>query len=120
MVEVVQVDFKHIDERGKLIQLVHEGYSQINVLESKKGIIRGGHYHKKHIEAFYVISGEVELTIKESLKIYKTVFREGDFFRILPNTTHSMFFTKDCIMVQMYDSPVEDENGQKDIIPDEI
>ena len=107
-------DFRFADGRGSLVQLVHEGYAQINVLESKAGSTRGVHFHKRATEAFYVVNGNVEVTfIKETTE--KVTFRPGDFFEVLPLVLHNMYFPEDCLMVQMYDIPVENEDGTKDI-----
>ena len=103
-----------MDERGSLTQLVHEGYKQINVLDTKAGSVRGAHFHKKSVEAFYVISGRVEVEFKGKDEQKQVAFKEGDFFEINPFILHNMFFPTDCLMVQMYDIPVENEDGTKD------
>lgn len=113
--EKLTVDFEHADDRGKLVQLIHDGYKQVNVLRTDKGVTRGGHYHKICREAFFVISGSVEVELKKQGQSERITFRASDFFRIGPYVVHSMFFPEDCIMVQMYDVPVEQGNGQIDI-----
>ncbi len=110
-----KIDFQHNDYRGSLTQLVHDGFKQINVLESKKGVERGSHFHKKSVEAFYLISGSVEVQFSSSDCKEKTIFGTGDFFEIQPFILHNMVFLEDCIMVQMYDIPVENPDGTKDI-----
>ena len=120
--DLKKIDFSFEDSRGCLTQLVHEGYDQINVLKTNAGVLRGGHYHKISEEAFYVVSGSVEVELKRSTETEKEKvnFKKGDFFEIHPNTVHSMFFPEDCLMVQMYDKPVEQADGSKDIYPEEI
>lgn len=114
-----EVDFQHKDMRGSLTQLIHEGFAQINVLESKAGAERGAHFHKGSIEAFYLITGSVEVEfIGKELK-EKAFFKQGDFFEIHPLVLHNMYFPEDCLMVQMYDHPVESEDGTKDIYMEE-
>ena len=115
LVQVLQTDFEHSDERGRLTQLVHEGFRQVNVLTTKRGVTRGGHFHKVSREAFYVVSGSVEVALKTAERSECAVFRAGDFFAVGPYVVHSMFFPEDCVMVQMYDRPVEQPNGEKDI-----
>ena len=46
-------------------------------------------------------------------------FKEGEFFEIVPFVLHNMYFPEDCLMVQMYDIPVENEDGTKDIYMEE-
>lgn len=115
MYQNLNPDFAFLDTRGQLVQLVHKGYTQINVLETKQGVTRGGHYHKISSEAFYIISGSVDITLSKSNEQQKIHFQTGDFFEISPHIVHTMSFPEDCVMVAMYDVPIEDENGQKDI-----
>ena len=85
LVEIMKPNFEFKNDEGALIQLVREGWKQVNVLYSKKDSKRGGHYHKISKESFYIITGKIKL--------------------LLENT----------IMVSMYDKGVELENGEKDI-----
>lgn len=117
MIEEKKVDFSYVDDRGSLNQLVHCGYEQINVLYTKKGVERGGHFHKQSTECFFVVSGSVVVTAKRdgSEKIY--TFSKDSFFQVNPYVIHSMYFPEDCIMVAMYDKCVELGDGTKDIFP---
>ena len=99
--------------------MIHNGFKQINVLESKKGVKRGSHFHKRSIEAFYVINGSVEVTLLNKDNKEIAVFNKGDFFEIHPYVLHNMLFLEDCLMVQMYDEPVENPDGTKDIFMEE-
>lgn len=111
MLKVIKPDFLFTDERGALVQLIHKGYKQVNVITTKKGAFRGGHYHKENKEAFYVISGKLEVVVEER----KFSFCVGDFFSIDANDMHSFKFLEDTTLVSMYSKGVELENGKKDI-----
>lgn len=111
----LKADFEHDDDRGKLVQLVHDGFAQVNLLYSKKGAFRGGHYHKVAHEAFYVVSGNVDMEFSRDGEHVHRHFEEGDFFLIEPYVAHSMAYHADCVMLGMYDVPVESEDGTKDI-----
>ena len=117
LIEKKKVDFSFTDERGSLTQLVHEGYEQINVLFTKKGVERGGHFHKDSIECFFVVSGSVEVSASKGEKKEKYIFDADDFFQVNPYVVHSMYFPEDCVLVAMYDKCVEKANGTKDIYP---
>lgn len=114
-IEILKKDFELADSRGKLVQLVHSGFEQINVLVSNMGVLRGGHYHKEATEAFYVIEGVVDVIVQEDGKDVIQRFREGDFFALKPFVCHSMRFPEYCVMVQMYSKCIELSNGKKDI-----
>ena len=110
-----KVDFQYNDARGSLTQLIHEGFKQVNVLETKKGVERGTHYHKQCIEAFYLVSGSVEVSLWDDTNSETVVFKKGDFFEIHPFVFHRMYFLEDSTMIQMYSIPVENDDGEKDI-----
>ena len=120
LVQILQTEFEFADDRGKLTQLVHEGYQQVNVLISKRGVTRGSHFHRICREAFYVLSGSTEFTLKTAEAEETVVFHAGDFFAIEPGVSHSLYFPEDCVMVQMYDPPVEQPDGGKDIYGEEL
>lgn len=111
MLKILKTDFRFEDERGVLEQLVHGGYQQVNVITSRKGAVRGGHYHKRNDEAFYVVSGALVLTADGQ----EHGFRAGDFFAVEPNDMHSFTFLEDTILVSMYSRGVELPDGTKDI-----
>ena len=116
----IDADFNISDNRGELYQLVHDGYKQVNVLYSLKGVTRGGHFHKESSELFFVVSGSVQVHLKKGNEEGYRVFYKGDFFKIFPEVVHSMTFLEDCILVALYDVPVEKMDGTMDIISWEI
>lgn len=117
---ILQADFLCSDLRGQLVQLVHNGYQQINILESRKGAVRGGHYHKISKEAFFVVSGSVDVAFKREEEQEIVRFLKNDFFLIEPYTIHRMSFCEDCVLIALYDVPIEKEDGTKDIYSEEI
>jgi len=117
MIKVLKPDFSFVDERGSLTQLVHEGYKQVNVIESKKDAFRGKHYHKVNEEAFYIISGSFKLEAsKLGSDIIETYdFKTGDMFLVESYVVHSFYFLEDTTLVTMYSLGVELPDGNKDI-----
>ena len=118
LIRTINPDFCYNDDRGSLVQLVHEGYKQVNVITSKAGAQRGGHYHKDNDESFYVISGALRLDAYCDNESESREFYAGDFFGVGSNTSHSFTFLKDTILVSMYSHGVEHEDGTKDIFND--
>lgn len=116
LIQVLSTDFHFKDERGTLTQLVHDGYKQVNVISTRKGVQRGGHYHRLNSEAFYVLEGRVELTARKDGERESRVFGTGDFFGIGPDVSHDFLFLEDTVLVSMYDQGVELSDGTKDII----
>ena len=119
MLKILKPDFVFEDERGGLIQLVHDGFKQFNVINSKQGAIRGGHYHKGNEELFFIIKGKVRLFLKYKEFQEEYIFEDNDMFLIEKEVIHDFEFLKDTLLVSMYNKGVELENGMKDIIKDE-
>lgn len=115
LIELMKPDFVFDDGRGSLRQLVHEGYSQFNIVFSKKGVFRGGHYHKENNELFYVINGSFEFVASKGQVVEKYTFTEGDMFLVPPYVIHSFSYKEDSLLAAMYDIGVENMDGTKDI-----
>lgn len=115
LIELMKPDFIFDDERGSLRQLVHQGYSQFNIVFSKKGVFRGDHYHKENKEVFYVINGSFELAASKDGVVENYTFKEGDMFLVPPYVMHSFNYKEDSLLAAMYDLGVEHEDGTKDI-----
>lgn len=115
LIEILKPDFCFEDNRGKLTQLVHEGYKQVNVLFTKKGVERGSHYHKENKEIFYIISGSLKLNVSRDSISEEYYFKAGDMFLIPEYVMHSFFYEEDTLKVSMYSNGVEKNNGTKDI-----
>jgi len=56
----------NIDERGNFVELIRlETCGQISFSTSKKGVVRGNHFHKKKIERFSVIKGKAQIQLRK-------------------------------------------------------
>ena len=116
LIEILSPDFIFQDDRGKLVQIVHDGYKQVNVISSVCDSIRGGHYHQFNTELFYVISGSFKLIVSCGGITEDYTMNPGSCFSIPPNVVHSFEFTEETLLVSMYSNGVELESGSMDII----
>lgn len=116
MIRIIKPDFVFEDERGTLTQLIHEGYSQINVVTSKSGVERGNHYHALNREGFYVVEGSFLLEASLDGKKESYQFKKGDMFIIEPYVMHRFVYIEDTVLVAFYDKGVELPDGTKDIL----
>lgn len=116
LIKVLTPDFTFNDERGSLTQITHGGFNQINAVFTKKGALRGRlHYHKENKEAFFVISGKVEVTASKDGETETKIFGAGDMFMIDEYVRHSFLYLEDTYLVAMYSGCVEKPGGTKDI-----
>lgn len=118
LIEYLTPDFSFNDPRGSLVQLVHDGWKQVNVIRSSPGGVRGGHYHAQSTEAFYVVSGSFELVLEDlhSDAREEYILGAGKFFLIKPDILHSFRFQEETVLVSLYDIGVERADGSKDIL----
>ncbi len=115
LVKMLTPDFSFNDERGNFTQIVHDGYKQVNVIFTRKGVVRGGHFHKINTELFYVVSGSFDLILKKDGEQKTVHFQKGNMFSIPPFVLHSFRYTEDTVKVSMYDRGVELPDNTKDI-----
>jgi dTDP-4-dehydrorhamnose 3,5-epimerase-like enzyme len=119
MIEILNPVFSHTDERGQILQLVSDGYHQVNVIQTFAGSTRGRmHYHEHNSELFYIISGSLQLGCMDvrTGETQQYSFRQGDMFKVPPMIGHNFVFTEDTLIISMYSSGVELPNGTKDIV----
>ncbi len=118
MLEILKPDFEFNDDRGTLLQLLHGEISQLNYVESNPASLRGGHYHKLNKEIFFIIDGEVDVTVKKDGIEESYTFKSGDMFCINKNVIHSFDYKKKSSLIVAYDKGVELPDGTKDIYPE--
>lgn len=119
LVEILKPDFVFEDERGMLSQITHSDFAQVNAVFTKKGAVRGNyHYHRFTKEIFFVISGEIKISLYLDDLSEEYTFTGGDMFMIPEKVRHSFEFCEDTYLVAFYTSRVELEDGTKDIISD--
>ena len=119
LVEIMKPDFIFEDDRGLLCQVSHESFAQVNAVFTKKGAVRGNfHYHRQTREIFFVISGEIELSVYCGDLSEKHHFKTGDMFMIPEEVRHSFLYCEDTYLVAFYTSAVELPDGTKDILTD--
>lgn len=91
MIKFIKNYYKNIDERGSLIGLINFGtWEEINIINSKKDVIRGGHFHENTFEIFIILKGEIEITVNKinTDDIEKYLVKSGDVFLIEPMVSH--------------------------------
>ena len=86
------------DDRGKLIDvLLNMNYKQMNHVITKKGTIRGNHYHKYTEEFFYILHGKVivNVTNLRTNEVTNFTAESGSLFIIEPYEYHTIEILED-------------------------
>jgi L-fuculose-phosphate aldolase len=112
-----------IQERGELaliedgVSIRHLGYFS---LKKGPGHFRGGHFHEKKIERFYIISGRLRLEFMdmETRTSGEIEVREGMCMAIHPNCAHRFSAEEDAQVIEYYDSDYDlDDDKRYDFSP---
>ncbi len=102
--KIHEVDDIITDERGAIIQVASGDWKQLNIVTSKRGTLRGGHYHREAVELFYVFKGRLEV---KSINVLNNdnesrVYEETQCFTIHPEEQHYMKFIDDTVLLILY------------------
>ena len=115
LIKIIRPDFEFADDRGKIVQLINNGFRQVNVITSHAGALRGRHYHKENREAFYFPYGMCRVTAESKEGEYEEhIFCAGEMFMIEPYVMHSFEYLEESMVVSMYSRGVELGKGQMD------
>lgn len=112
--EKTKIDFA--DERGVIRDILVVPKVGITYISSKKGTVRGNHYHKKTMQYEYVLSGSFEYYCKDvegGRKIKKKVV-SGDLLHIFPNEIHTFEALEDSEILSFNFGPSKGKDNHKD------
>ena len=107
------------DERGVIQPLVDLPIQSVAVITSKKGAIRGNHYHKTDWHYCYVITGSIEYFHRPSSSSKspeKIVIRAGELFFTPPMVDHAMRFPEDTVFLTMSRNPRDEKSYELDVV----
>lgn len=104
----IKPNFIRRDKRGIFVEVCRGNqWKQLNFFTIKKGFVRGGHYHKRTKELFYVIGGRCILKILniKNQKREEFIVKENDAFVINPYKTHYLKALVDTEIVVLLSLP---------------
>jgi quercetin dioxygenase-like cupin family protein len=117
-------DIQHIkpvfeDHRGTIADLVEgKNLQHVGLIVSKKGAVRGNHYHKKATQYAYILKGKVEYYRKdlrvESAPVEKFILGAGSLMIEPPRVVHAIVALEDTEFLDMTDVSREDKAYDSD------
>lgn len=98
---------KHIepafrDARGEIHNLFEGTLGHVALITSKKGSVRGNHYHKQDVQYIYLVSGAYEshcCPVDNPDKKQVLQVRAGDIVETPPHIAHAQYFTEDSVFL---------------------
>ncbi|MBI2142210.1 cupin domain-containing protein [Candidatus Woesearchaeota archaeon] len=103
--KVIKIRPAFADERGEIKNVLEEPISHVAVITSKKGAVRGNHYHPKQIQYVYLVSGKYESVSKDAgkqgAKEEKIMVEPGCLVVTPPMIAHAMRFLEDSVFLNL-------------------
>lgn len=100
------------DHRGIFFGIINSGqWEEINYVETKADQVRGGHYHKETRELFFVIEGDIEVTIEKLGGQSRSVFTagKGSIFVVEPFEIHTFRCKMACRWINVLSKRIADQ-----------
>jgi quercetin dioxygenase-like cupin family protein len=90
--KITHPDVAHADERGSIIDiLTGTDVNYATLISSKKGVVRGNHYHKQTIQWVYVLRGQLRaLSRMPEGAVEEAILNPGDLLENHPNEEHTL------------------------------
>ena len=104
------------DERGSIKDiLVGQLVDSITVITSKKGVVRGNHYHKETIQWVYLHSGKMKsLSRIEGGAVISKILKPGDVLVNEPNEHHALIALEESLFYVFTHGPRSGKNYEHD------
>lgn len=120
---VVPLEPPFADERGEIQPLVEAEMRSALVITSKKGTLRGNHYHKTDWHYCYVLSGSMEYLHRpygNREPPQSVVVKAGQMFFTPPMVEHAMRFLEDTTFLTLGRNPRDQVSYEGDVVRVEL
>jgi quercetin dioxygenase-like cupin family protein len=114
-VEKKEINFE--DARGTITDIfAHHPIDHATIIFTKKGGIRGNHYHKLSAQHDYLISGSFEVYGQKvgAREITKSIWVPGEFITWEPNEAHEFIAREDSLWITFVKGLRGGEDFEKD------
>ncbi len=97
------------DERGEIWDILDNcRLEHVGFIRSKKGSVRGNHYHKRSTQYTFVLDGKIQFYRKDlrsgdSASVEKLVLGPGDLAIDPPGVAHAVLALEDSTFLDMMD-----------------
>ena len=113
MIDFIDSYFSNSDENGSIVGLVNFGqWEELNIIESLKDAVRGGHYHLRTTELFIILEGRIEVFL-ENIHNDRTKIVEvnaGEVFLIKPKIIHTFRVLENSRWINCLSTKIDPNN----------
>ncbi len=97
---------EHTDVRGRIVKVLSnaamKSIQSVIMIDSKKGAVRGNHYHLKEAHYMYVLKGSMhyyEQGLGKNAKRVEVELKKGDMIYTEPNVIHTVVSIEDSFFL---------------------
>ena len=104
LVEFLEKYTIHEDTRGSFLGIINKyTWGEINFIQTRAGVERGNHYHRYTKELFYILTGEIQVDVKNIVDKAEHHFRATPHmaFIVDPYEIHTFTTIKDSTWLNM-------------------
>lgn len=116
---LVDLDQPWADERGSIQPLVDGPMLSASLITSRKGAVRGNHFHLTDWHYCYVLEGCVEYLYRprgSTAPPDRILASKGTMFFSPPLTEHAMRFPEDSTFLVLSRNPRDQESYEADVV----
>lgn len=117
MIELLDSYSQQKDLRGSFFGIVNKiQWEEINLIHSYRGSKRGGHFHKKSKELFFILEGKIEIKYKKVIsknkygELKKLTVKKNDIFIIHENIHHEFKMIEKSTWINALSKKYDKEN----------
>lgn len=87
----------HSDDRGSIVDILENvEFNYATVIFSRKGVVRGNHYHKRTVQWVYVIRGQIQALARlPGEEVQVAILSPGDLLENSPGEEHTLVAIED-------------------------
>jgi len=116
MVKVIKKEINYEDERGIIRDILfNEVIEHVTIISSKKGAVRGDHYHKYTSQYTYVIRGSFKVISQmQNEQVEVGIIKQNDLLFTPPMEKHVLISLEDSEILALTRGPRGGENYEND------
>lgn len=99
---IKKFDPDHVDDRGTITNIINnETVRSITIIHSKKGSVRGNHYHKRSGNYVFVLDGRMELVVIANETEMRHTLTAGSMVWIPKNMPHAFLAIEESTALEI-------------------
>jgi len=104
------------DARGQIVDILeNEPIEYVTIISSKKGMVRGNHYHKESVQYTYVLKGSLKIVSQmPGQEVETTIIKPGDLVFTPPLERHTLVAQEDSEFLVLTRGPRGGKNYERD------